>query len=152
MAKEKMTSEERAKAISAAIATFRKDNESKIDGDKFSLPRLWDGLRDLDCPYANEVKNVLSQNKLVYKLPGGLYKFVDGPIHYQKIESLINAYLINFKNKKSNKINQEIAQSRVITKEIIVDNALKEQIESSIEFLKQHGYKVMKQIITFEEC
>lgn len=128
-----------------AINLFREQKSTST----FTLEELSKALKTNGCPYPGQVITIL-RNKLIISTfqTRGHYQFTTGdPIHYKTIENSLDAvaqtvkkYIDNCKSK--NKIQVSTCKSSDVSEE---------ELNNYIAILKANGYKIKKQIITYEE-
>lgn len=79
-----------------------------------------------ELPYSNNFVSCLIKNNILVKQENGFYKFVNKPIHVEKVGKLLQEVREQiYKYKKNNSKTPE---------------------ERAIEFLKERGYKIFKEI------
>ena len=123
--------EKRLKLIVSCINSIR--NSLLIE---FSYNEFTNRLKDTGCPYAKEIFTILKYNDQIQKRSGNKYSFINSnPIYYKSIE----------KN-----IDDLIASKRIKKSEVL--NSSSEEITKAINLLKNNGYKIQKQVVTYVEC
>ena len=136
-----VTSESRAKAVSASIAKVREGLT------KFTMYDLASALKVANCPYSNNVASLLRKKGVVAKRGKDYVFAVTEPVYYKSIQNELDAIVALYVKK------QEFVVDNVVKNETRDAFSLRYGINEQevIDLLKAKGYKIMKPIINYEE-
>jgi hypothetical protein len=123
------TPEERAKAVSKAIAAVR------MIKHQFEYQELMKLLQHEHCPYWNIIPALLIEKNVLVKI-NNRYEFINNePIHFKSFQHVLDAKVKAKQNKPAQ-----------IEKILVTD------YDAMIQILKNLGHKIQRQVVIFEDC
>ena len=135
--------------ICEAFNTVRIENQ----GREFSRKELFELLvNSIPRFYKQDyIITIFLQKRIILKIGEGKnikYKFTDTPVHIDSLSSAVFT-LKEYNRSNNSKFHNKKKEERI--KENLENKYTHINEEYCIEYLKKRGYKVMKQIINFEE-